>query len=104
MNEIDDIADLSGTNSSTATFVYTDVVNGGNAKTAAASPQPGEGGSFNAANAAGNGLSVGAANAIPLIVDTDRLRIAMLDAIEALEAKLDSIINISPVNCFSNTL
>ena len=128
VNEILNIATLGGTtNSSLATYAYTNVV--ADDETAAVSSglvsfhfwttsldhllrksvnvlsvnvkwSPGPGGSLAIASTANFAVANGAtATPLALLADVDLLRVAMLNAIQALSTKLDEIVNKATLSC-----
>ena len=103
MNEILNVATLGGTTNATlATFTYSNVV--ADDQTAAVSSglvwSPGPGGSLAIASTANFAVANGAtATPIALLADVDLLRVAMLNAIQALSTKLDEIVNKATLSC-----
>ena len=103
VNEILNVATLGGTtNSSLATYAYTNVVADDTAAAAASTLvwSPGPGGSLAIASTA-NFLIANGATATPmaLLADVDLLRVAMLNAIQALSTKLDEIVDKATLSC-----
>ena len=103
MNEILNVGTLGGTtNSSLATFTYANVV--AHATTAAATStlvwSPGPGGSLAVASSANFAIAnTATATPMALLADVDLLRVAMLNAIQALSTKLDEIVNKASLSC-----
>ena len=103
MNEILNVGTLGGTtNSSLATYAYTNVVadNDANAAISTLVWSPGPGGSLVPAST-DNYLKADGATATPmaLLADVDLLRVAMLNAIQALSTKLDEIVDKATLSC-----
>ena len=97
VNEVQSITQLSATNSSLATFAYQSFINADADGTANAGNvwKPCCGGSTTETN----GRHADPVTPGVLIVDVDRLRVLFIDAIEALENKLDTIVNIPTLSC-----